>query len=370
MRFFSIVIIFFVIIIGCEKNKGKETEKKSHPNTYPKNSISNIVSDTVTVTAVGDIMIGSNYPSISYLPGVNILEGITPVLKEKTDLIVGNLEGTLFDFGGKPKTCANPDFCFLFRTPFSYGKHLKEAGFDFLSIANNHSNDFGSFGRVETEKNLKSLGIQYAGILKHCEYAIKEKKGIRYAFIGAGHNPGLVSSIYYKDIKRIIKEVRPKVDIIIVMFHGGGEGASYQHTPFKNEFYAGENRGNVVEFAHVCIDAGADLILGSGPHVTRAIELYNNKFIAYSLGNFATYGKITLTGPNGNAPILKIKTDVKGNFISCHVVSIIQSNGSKKGPEVDHNHRAYNYIKYLTLTDFPNNLFIFSSSGEIKANPQ
>ncbi|MCO6565197.1 MAG: CapA family protein [Apibacter sp.] len=370
MRFFLIIITFLVIIVACKKNKDKEFEKKSYPVITSKNLSSNIISDTVTITAVGDIMIGSNYPSISYLPGVNILEEIKPVLKEKTDLIVGNLEGTLFDSGGKPKSCTNPNFCFVFRTPFAYGRYLKEAGFDFLSMANNHSNDFGSMGRIATEKNLKSLGIQYAGILKHSEYAIKEKNGIRYAFIGAGHNVGLVSSIYYTDIKRIIKEVRPKVDIVIVMFHGGGEGASYQHIPFKNEFYAGENRGNVVEFAHACIDSGADLILGSGPHVARAIELYNNKFIAYSLGNFATYGKITLTGPNGNAPILKIKTDVKGNFISCHVVSIIQSKGSKKGPEIDHNHRAYNYIKHLTLTDFPNNRFIFTSSGEIKVKPR
>lgn len=367
MRFFSIILTFLVITVACKKNKVKETEKKSYPVTESKDLLS-ANSDTVTITAVGDIMLGSNYPSVSFLPGVNILEGIVPVLKEKTDLIVGNLEGTLFDSGGKPKKCSDPNFCFVFRSPFAYGNYLKEAGFDFLSIANNHSNDFGTFGRNATEKNLKKLGIQYAGVLNHCEYAIKEKNGIRYAFIGAGHSPGLISSVHYEAIKRVIKEVRPKADIVIVMFHGGGEGASYQHIPFKNEFYAGENRGNVVEFAHVCIDAGADLILGSGPHVARAVELYNNKFIAYSLGNFATYGKITLTGPNGNAPILKIKTDTKGNFISCRVISVIQSKGSKKGPEIDTNYKAYNYIKYLTYTDFPNNHFVFSPSGEIKIN--
>ena len=164
--------------------------------------------------------------------------------------------------------------------------------------------------------------------MNQCEYAIKKKNGIRYAFIGAGHNLGLVSSTKYDDVKRIIKEVRPKADIIIVMFHGGGEGASYQRIHFKREFYAGEDRGNVVEFAHVCIDAGADLIIGSGPHVTRAVEI----------------------------------------FISCKVLSTFQSKGSKNGPEIDPEHRALKYIKYLSNTDFPNSRLTFSASGEIKTN--
>lgn len=367
MRFFFIFISTFFLILACEDNRIKELKLKTNRSGISSDSLF-FLSDTVTITAVGDIMLGSNYPSSTYLPEVNILEGITPTLKEKSDLIIGNLEGTLFDSGGKPKRCSNPAYCFVFRTPSSYGKYLKQAGFDFLSLANNHSNDFGTFGREATKKNLDILGIQYAGILNQCEYAIKKKNGIRYAFIGAGHNLGLVSSTKYDDVKRIIKEVRPKADIIIVMFHGGGEGASYQHIHFKREFYAGEDRGNVVEFAHVCIDAGADLIIGSGPHVTRAVEIYNNKFIAYSLGNFATYGKITLNGPNGNAPILKIKTDVKGNFISCKVLSTFQSKGSKNGPEIDPEHRALKYIKYLSNTDFPNSRLTFSASGEIKTN--
>lgn len=360
----SLCIVFSIISCkgNTEKHKGmvEDLPKKDTLQTSPPKQ------DTVTITAVGDIMLGSNYPTPNLLPGENILKKITPFLLENSDIILGNLEGTLFNKGGVPKKCNNPNLCFVFRTPSSYGKYLQEAGFDFLSIANNHSGDFGATGRKETQKNLDSLKIQYAGLVNKCEYTIKEKKGIRYAFIGAGHNPGLVSVKEYSDIKRIISEVRPKADIIIIMFHGGGEGSAYQHISRKKEIYAGENRGNVEEFAHTCIDAGADIVFGSGPHVTRAIELYKNKFIAYSLGNFATYGNLVLKGANGKAPILKISIDSKGNFISGKIISTTQTEDTGLGPEIDPENHALKYIQKLTKEDFPESRLTISDTGEIK----
>ncbi|MDR1876272.1 MAG: CapA family protein [Flavobacteriaceae bacterium] len=327
---------------------------------------SSTVPDTLVITAVGDIMLGSNYPLSSGLPEGNILEKVTPILKEDSHILLGNLEGTLFDTGGLPKQCNNPGLCFVFRTPSSYGEYLQKAGFDFLSIANNHSGDFGSFGREATQKNLDDLGISYAGILEYCEYSIKEKDGVKYAFIGAGHNSGLVSVKEYSDIQRIIKEVRAKADIVIVMFHGGAEGAAYQHVPYKREIYAEEDRGDVLEFSHVCIDAGADIVFGSGPHVTRAVELYKNKFIAYSLGNFATYGNFRLKGANGKAPILKIKLDSDGNFISGTVISTYQIEDTGMGPEIDTENQALHYMQTLTSEDFPDGKLEILDNGEIK----
>ena len=75
----------------------------------------------------------------------------------------------------------------------------------------------------------------------------------------------------------------------------------------KQKFFYGENRGDVHHFARSVVDAGADIVLGHGPHVTRAVEVYKNKFIAYSLGNFNTYGRFSLTGDKGIAPLLDIK---------------------------------------------------------------
>ncbi len=363
-----LLIAMFSLVLSLISCNGKTETILSYPDSSKDSLSRSSFRDTITITAVGDIMLGSNYPLPNGLPGVNILDKTTPILKENSQLIIGNLEGTLFDSGGVAKRCNNPNLCFVFRTPFSYGEYLKNAGFDFLSIANNHSGDFGNYGRKATQKNLDSLKISYAGLLNECEYAIKEKDGTRYAFIGAGHNGGLVSVKEYSAIKRIIKEVRNKADIVIVMFHGGAEGSAHQHVPKKREIYAGENRGNVYDFAHSCIDAGVDLVIGSGPHVTRAIELYKNKFIAYSLGNFATYGNFNLKGPNGVAPILKIKIDRNGNFISGNVISTEQTEDTGKGPSVDPDNKALNYLKELTKSDFPEGNLIITDNGEINKN--
>ena len=114
-------------------------------------------------------------------------------------------------------------------------------------------------------------------------------------------------------------------DIVIVSFHGGAEGADFQHVPKTNEMFHGENRGDVYNFAHTMIDNGADVVFGHGPHVTRAIEVYKDRFISYSLGNFCTYGRFNLAGPNGLAPIVKINVDTSGRFLSGRIIPVYQT---------------------------------------------
>ena len=101
-------------------------------------------------------------------------------------------------------------------------------------------------------------------------------------------------------------------DIVIVSFHAGAEGDGAEQLPFAREYYVGEDRGDVVMFAHAMVDAGADLLLGHGPHVARAMELYRDRLIAYSLGNFATYYGIGVEGNRGIAPILTARLDGEG----------------------------------------------------------
>ena len=306
-----------------------------------------------TIIGVGDIMLGSNYPSQDLLPknDANILQNTQDIL-HNADITVGNLEGTLFDTGGKPKSCGNPSVCYVFRSPSRYGKYFKEAGFDYLSIANNHSNDFGETGIRETMKNLDSLGIKYAGIKGIVESAVLEKDGKKFGFVSFAPNLVTVKLSDYSYVKKLLTDLRPKVDILVVMFHGGAEGAGAEHIPRKDEIFHGENRGNVYEFAHFAIDNGADIIFGQGPHVTRAIELYKNKFISYSGGNFATYGKINISGSMGLAPIFKIKIDDKGNFISGEIIPVRQTHGSF-GPFVDNEKSVIKKIISLNKSDFP-----------------
>ncbi|HFC6922515.1 TPA: CapA family protein [Neisseria meningitidis] len=103
--------------------------------------------------------------------------------------------------------------------------------------------------------------------------------------------------------------------------------------PFDTEIFYGENRGNVVEFARLAVDSGADVVFGQGSHVTRAVELYRDRFISYSGGNFATYGAINTSGISGIAPIFKIITDKQGKFISGTIIPITQADD--KIPKID-----------------------------------
>lgn len=319
-----------------------------------------------TIIGVGDIMLGSNYPFEYLLPenNANILENTQNILKN-ADITVGNLEGTLFDTGGTPKSCNNPNVCYAFRMPSRYGKYLKQAGFDYLSIANNHSNDFGKIGIKETMRNLDILGIKYSGIKDIAESTILEKNGKKFGFISFSPNSATVKLNDYNYAKKVISELKSKVDIVIVMFHGGAEGANAEHITKRHEIFHGEDRGNVYEFAHFAIDNGADIIFGQGPHVTRAVELYKNKFISYSGGNFATFGKINISGSMGIAPIFKIRIDNKGDFISGEIIPVRQTYKSL-GPFIDSEKLAIKKIISLNKSDFPsgNGLFI-SEEGKI-----
>ena len=338
--------------IGISKNRNDEKNKKDEKSEF-------------TIIGVGDIMLGSNYPS-DLLPknDANILENTQDIL-QNADITVGNLEGTLFDTGGTPKSCDNPNVCYAFRMPSKYGKYLKQAGFDYLSIANNHSNDFGQTGIKETIQNLNNLNIKYSGIKVIAENTILEKNGKKFGFVSFAPNSATVKLNDYNYAKKLISELKSKVDIVIVMFHGGAEGAGAEHITRGHEIFHGEDRGNVYEFAHFAIDNGADIVFGQGPHVTRAIELYKNKFISYSGGNFATFGKINVSGSMGIAPIFKIKIDNNGNFVSGEVIPVRQTYESA-GPFIDSEKLAIKKIISLNKSDFPNgNGLSVTNNGKI-----
>ena len=367
------ILIFLLAIIAVNPNfKGfinKFINLKKMPDTKKLSTSKNDKPDEkseFTIIGVGDIMLGSNYPFEHLLPenDANILENTQNILKN-ADITIGNLEGTLFDTGGTPKSCNNPNVCYAFRMPSRYGTYLKQAGFDYLSIANNHSNDFGEIGIKETIKNLDNLGIKYSGIKDIAESTILEKNGKIFGFISFSPNSATVKLNDYNYAKKLISELKSKVDIVIVMFHGGSEGAGAEHITRKNEIFHGEDRGNVYEFAHFAIDNGADIIFGQGPHVTRAVELYKNKFISYSGGNFATFGKINISGSMGLAPIFKIKIDGNGNFISGEIIPIRQTYESL-GPFIDLEKLAIKKIISLNKSDFPNgNGLSITADGKI-----
>lgn len=318
-----------------------------------------------TIVGVGDMMLGTSYPSKSYLPpnnGQDLLTDVIDIL-QSADVTFGNLEGTLFDEGGKPKTCKDSSICYVFRTPAKYVERFVEAGFDMVSIANNHSGDFGAEGRMKTKATLTEAGIGFAGLALSDETFIFEKDSVRYGLCAFAPNSGTCDIRNIPKAKQLVEQLAQECDIVIVSFHGGAEGATHQHVPRATEEFYGENRGDVYAFAHAVVDAGADIVFGHGPHVTRAVELYNNRFIAYSMGNFCTYGRFSLTGPAGYAPIMILQVNKMGEFLGGEIVPVYQQ--KTHGPKKDPQRRAIKTIQELTKADFPETPLNISGTGRM-----
>lgn len=314
------------------------------------------------VAAVGDIMLGTDFPDNRLPPeDASLLAPVSHTLKG-ADITIGNLEGVLQDGGEPVKQCNNPASCYLFRTPARYVEHLKLAGFDVLSLANNHARDFGEEGRDSSMRLLAGAQIAHTG--RHGDYASLERHGRKVAVIGYAPYLGSNNMLEHDLARERVAELSASHDIVIVSFHGGAEGADRTRLPFEREYYHGEDRGDVVKFARMVVDAGADLVIGHGPHVPRALELYQDRLIAYSLGNFATYWGIKISGLNGLAPILTAELDAEGRFVSGKIVSAKQVRPD--GTLLDDGHRAANYIAELTRSDFPQTPLLVDKRGNIR----
>lgn len=319
--------------------------------------------DTLTIIGVGDIMMGTNYPE-NKLPANNgafLMKNVEAVLKN-ADVTFGNLEGTLLDEGGTPKTCRDPKVCYAFRTPVAYVDNLVNAGFDLMSLANNHAGDMGDLGRKSSMKTLENAGILHAGQLNQ-KTVIFVKDGVKYGLVAFAPNSNCVPLNDLAGAKALVKQLENEVDVVIVSFHGGAEGPQYQHVPRNIEMFHGENRGDVYKFAHELIDAGADIIFGHGPHVTRAIEVYKDRFIAYSLGNFCTYRGINVSGVNGLAPIIKVYTSKEGKFLKGEITPTIQNHAT--GVQIDSLKRVTKVIQELSKKDFPESPVRIAENGLI-----
>jgi len=316
----------------------------------------------ISIAAVGDMMIGTDYPR-NHLPdddGVSFFAHVTPTLSA-ADIAIGNLEGTLVDGGEPASKCKNMNACYLFRSPTRYAQHFRNAGFDVLSLANNHARDFGEEGRTSTMRALDAVGIHHSG--RRGEFASFEVKGLSIAVLAYAVTQESNLLHDYELAEQTVASFAASHDIVIVTFHGGAEGASMMHVPFAEEEYFGEPRGDVARFSRSMVDAGADLVLGHGPHVVRGMERYKDRLIAYSLGNFATYYGISVQGVKGVAPILIATLDELGRFVAGEIVSTVQLRPD--GPSIDNQHRALNLIRGLSTEDFKNPGLTFTTDGQL-----
>jgi hypothetical protein len=321
--------------------------------------------DEIVITAVGDVMLGTTFPDESTLPpndGADLLTEVTPFLK-RGDVVYGNLEGPIVD-GGDSAKCHGKKIgtCFAFRVPTRYGKYLKDAGFTAMGLANNHAMDFGLEGRASSRQVLDAMQIAHTGEVG--DIARLTVKGRKIAIIAFATYPGAYNFLDLDESLKTISSLRTEgADLVIVGFHGGAEGATHQHVLEGDETFLGEDRGDLRRFTHAAIDAGADLVLGSGPHVVRAMEVYKGKLIAYSLGNFATYGPFNLNAENGLTLVLEAHLAPDGTFLRGKNYAAKQEKPG--GPKIDPEMKILPVLRALSNADFPQTAIVVGPQGEL-----
>ncbi len=368
---FLLTTIAIFVAAACQSNNQTLTVVEATPaqNHLAQTSPTPTDREPIRIAAVGDIMLGSTFPNETRMPpndGVDSLKEVTPILSA-ADIAFGNLEGPMLE-GGASGKCGKRPNCFAFRVPPSYGKHLQAAGFDVLSVANNHAGDFGDEGRSSTRKILDELGIKHAGSDKDkFSSTTLEVRGKKIAFIAFAHNNLSLNVNDLETARRVVSEQAQKADVVVVSFHGGAEGAGATRVPYKTEIFFGELRGNLRVFARTVIDAGADLVLGHGPHVLRGMEIYNGRLIAYSLGNFATYGWFQLAGATAETMVLEVTIGPDGKFLSGRINPVrLEGRGI---PVLDTTAKSAIFtIRNLSTADFGASAPVITDDGAITPN--
>ena len=334
---------------------------------------------TVRLIGVGDIMMGTDFPEAKHLnpelvPGADLASIIGPDLLDLLrggDITFGNMEGSLFDGDSEHKPCRNPKACYVFRSPEFHAELLRGMGFNAMSIANNHSGDFREAGRAATMAALARNGIVYAGIDEPGARTgtLVLDSGIRVGLAAFAPNWQTVSINDHGRAQALVRSLDAGHDIVVVSFHGGAEGATMTRVPREMEIFYGEERGDVYRFAHDVIDAGADVVLGHGPHVPRAVEVYRGRFIAYSLGNFWTYGRFNLSDLAGIAPVVDLELSTgDGRLLDARIHSVRQEGWGI--PRIDPSGAAWHAVAGLTARDFPESMLQFGDDGRITVFPE
>jgi len=259
--------------------------------------------DEVTLVFTGDNLLGAGMPRYIKQHGEDWPYDAVRSYLVNADLTFGNLESPITDYPhktpGKSWESIKEGRNFIFKAPPEYsGRVLTAAGFDIVSLANNHAMDYCEQGMADTVMSLDAAGIRYAGAGLDLDRAfapvVMNRKGVRIGFIARSKivpmrskatedTPGLAwhGKEYSEELSSAIRELRPICDVLVVTFHWGYEGHR-RHAPYQQAI------------AHSAIDDGADLVIGHHPHCLQGVELYNGGVIAYSLGNFLFTGASAL----------------------------------------------------------------------------
>jgi poly-gamma-glutamate capsule biosynthesis protein CapA/YwtB (metallophosphatase superfamily) len=320
----------------------KRTEQKAKAKAQ--RAAAKVPPGVVAIVATGDIVMGST-PNLPPDGGRSFFSDVQTDLAG--DLVLGNLEGTL-STGGSSKCGPSSTSCFAFHTPPSYARWLKRAGFTVMNLANNHAFDFGEEGLDQTIAALDRVGLLHTG--RPGEITVQKVGRIRVATVGFAPYPWAASLTDVAGARKLVRAADRVADVVVVTMHAGAEGHDRQHVSRGTELFLGENRGDPLRFAHAVVDAGADLVVGSGPHVLRGMEWYKGRLIAYSLGNFAGYDVFALGGPLSTSGILRVTLDGAGRFETGRLVPTRMVGAGL--PALDPAEAAHGLVRTLSRADF------------------
>ena len=313
---------------------------------------------SVTLTVVGDMILGIT-PALPPDPA-SYFEAVEPVLRHGAQIIFGNLEGTLTtSTGSKCGTGPSAD-CFAFRNPPSYARYFKRAGFTVLNDANNHSHDFGAAGEAQTVRSIHAVGLAQTGLPG--EITRVKANGIPVAFAAFAPYGYTASLLDLPAARTLIRQAARTARIVVVYMHAGAEGADAAHVTGREESYLGEDRGNPEAFAHMAIDAGASLVIASGPHVLRGMQFYQGHLIAYSLGNFAGYHNFSVDGDLTMSAVLRVRLSSSGRFEQGRLYPVQLTGAGRPVPGGG----AISFVAGLSSADFGASAAHIQPSGVIK----
>jgi hypothetical protein len=335
-----------------------ERSTTSDEPTTPAKPAKPVPVGVVSISAVGDIVMGST-PNLPPNGGRGFFDRVKPDLA--ADVVLGNLEGTL-TAETRSKCRSGSRNCFAFRTPPPYARWLDQAGFTVLNLANNHAFDFGAQGLADTLSALDRYGLAHTG--RPGQILVERVGAIRAALVGFSTYRWSNRMTDLASVRRLVRRASRRADIVVVTAHMGAEGSDRQHVKRGTEVFLGENRGDPIRFAHAAVDAGADLVVGHGPHVMRGMEWYKGRLIAYSLGNFAGYKVFSLGGPLSVSGILRVTLAGDGSFEAGVLVATRLA--GKGVPALDAAGRAHAVVRELSRTDFGARAVSISPTGSLE----
>jgi poly-gamma-glutamate capsule biosynthesis protein CapA/YwtB (metallophosphatase superfamily) len=315
----------------------------------------------VTISAVGDTMLG-NTPDLPPDPA-GYFDAVKPALDHGARIVFGNLEGTLTTAAtSKCGRHSHPGKdCFAFRDPPDYADYLKDAGFTILNDANNHSFDFGPAGQAQTVRAIHAAGLAQTGLPG--EITVVRAHGIKVAFVAFAPYSYDASLLDLPAARALIEQAGRRASVVVVYMHAGAEGSDADQVTGQDEYFLGEDRGNAEAFAHMAIDSGASLVIASGPHVLRGMQFYHGHLIAYSLGNFASYGDFSTDGDLGMSVILHVRLSATGRFERARIYPVQFTGQGQPVPGGG----AVAFIARLSAQDFGTQAARISPAGAIHA---